>query len=82
MTIEQLRERTKVEWIGTCQYRVTITYRGRTYTCKSNNSLAWDRLDDDNYPDNYTVGTYTNKGAWLAFYDECKRCNRLGEYNY
>lgn len=82
MTIAEIKERTNVKWIGTCQYEVTIIYRGKTYKCKSNNSLAWDRLDDNNYPDNCMVGAYTNKGAWLAFYDECKRANRLGEYNY
>jgi len=82
MTLKQLKDRTTVVCIGTCQYRVTITYRGKEYTCKSNNSTAWDRMDDYNYPDNYVVGFYTNKGALQEFYDECKRANNLGEYNY
>lgn len=82
MTLKELRERTRVEWCGYGQYKVTITFHGKEYTCHSNNSLAWDRLDDDNYRDNEVSGNYTNKGAWMAFYDECKRKNSLGEYNY
>lgn len=77
MTLADIKEKTSVKWTGTSQYEVTIEYRGKTYKCKSNNSLAWDRLDDENYPDNYTVGLYTNKGAWLAFYEECKKKNNL-----
>lgn len=83
MTLQELKERVKVERAGGYgSYKVTITYRGKSYWCHSNNSLAWDRLDDDNYSDNEVNGFYTNKGAYLAFYDECKRKNHLGEYNY
>lgn len=71
MTIQEYRDRTKVERIGTCQYKVTITYYGKKYTCKSNNSTAWDRLDDDRYPDNYCIGFYTNKEAWSASMPDC-----------
>ena len=78
MTLQELRQRVKVQRDrGYCSYIVTITYRGKEYTCHSNNSLAWDRLDDDNYRDNEVGGFYTNKGAWQAFYDECKRNNGL-----
>lgn len=81
MTLDELRRRIKVERDkGFNLYKITITYRGKEYTCKSNNSLAWDRLDDDNYRDNEVNGFYTNKGAYLAFYEECKRKNNLGEY--
>lgn len=78
MNLQQLKNVVKVSReIGYCSYEVTITYRGKKYTCYSNNSLAWDRLDDDNYPDNKIVGFYTNKGAYQAFYEECKRKNNL-----
>lgn len=81
MTLDELRRRIKVERDkGFHLYKITITYRGKEYTCKSKNSLAWDRLDDDNYSDNEVNGFYTNKGAYLAFYEECKRKNNLGEY--
>jgi hypothetical protein len=84
MTLQELRQKVRVERDRGFfyLYKVTITYRGREYTCKSNNSLAWDRLDDDNYRDNEVNGFYTNKGAYKAFYEECKRKNNLGEYKY
>lgn len=78
MTLEQLRERVDVvRGFGHCCYVVTIIYRGKKYTCQSHNSLAWDRLEDDNYRDNEVNGFYTNKGAYLAFYKECIRANNL-----
>ncbi len=78
MTLKELKNRMSVRHAkGYCQYEVEITYRGKQYTCKSNNSLAWDRLDDGNYADTHVMGGYTNKGAWKAFYDECKRQNNL-----
>lgn len=83
MTLKEIKDRTTVRHgKGYCQYEVEITYRDRTYKCQSNNSCAWDRLDDDNYADNYVMGGYTNKGAWLAFYEECLRKNHLGKYQY
>lgn len=83
MTLEELKNRVRVRHSkGYCSYYVKITYRGKEYTCNSNNSLAWDRLDDENFRDNETNGFYTTKTAYQAFYDECKRKNRLGEYSY
>lgn len=82
MTLEQLQEKVDVvRGFGYNCYVVTITYRGKKYTCQSNNSLAWDRLNDDNYSDNVTIGGYTNKGAYEAFYEECKLKNNIGKYN-
>ena len=78
MTLTDLQNRVRVRrGHGYCSYIVTITYRGQEYECNSNNSLAWDRLDDYNYRDNEVNGFYTNKGAYQAFYDECKRKNGL-----
>ncbi len=83
MTLKQLKENTNVRHArGYNRYRVEITYRGQTYHCESNNSSAWDRLDDPNLSDNAVRYGYTNKGAWQSFYNECKRANHLGEYNY
>jgi len=83
MTLQELKERVKVARAnGYGCYKVTIVWHGREYECRSNNSLAWDRLDDDNYRDNEVNGFYTNKGAYKAFYEECKRKNNLGEYKY
>lgn len=77
MTLAEIKQKTSVYWFGISQYEVTIEYRGKAYKCKSNNSLAWDRLDDDRYSDSYRVGFYTNKEAWKSFYDECKSKNNL-----
>ncbi|MBP5722160.1 MAG: hypothetical protein J6X18_01050 [Bacteroidales bacterium] len=83
MTLQELKERVRVQRdCGYCSYKVTITYHSKEYSCHSNNSLAWDRLDDYNYRDNEVNGNYTNKGAYEAFYNECKQKNHLGEYNY
>lgn len=83
MTLKQLKEKVRVERAkGYCSYLVTLKYRGKEYTCHSNNSLAWDRLDDENYRDNQVASIYSNKGAYLAFYNECKRVNNLGKYKY
>lgn len=82
MTLQKLKARVRVERSGYGHYKVTIVYRGLKYTCHSNNSLAWDRLDDAGLTNRQVGGFYTNKGAYQAFYDECKRKNNLGEYNY
>lgn len=79
MTTKQLDERVSVGWIGTCQYRVEITFRGKAYTCRSNNSLAWDDMDREP-GDSYCY--YTRKQALQAFYDECCQKNHLGKYNH
>lgn len=81
MTLNELKHRVSVRHAsGDYQYDVEITYRGKQYKCKSINNIAWNRLDDDYYADNHSVCGYTNKEAWKAFYDECKRKNGLGEY--
>jgi hypothetical protein len=78
MTLNELKERVAVSRErGYNSYIVTIYYRNAYYQCHSKNSLAWDRLDDTNYRDNEVNGFYTNKGAYQAFYDECKRKNGL-----
>ena len=60
------------------RYMVEIYYRGKFYSCHSNNSLAWDRINsDDTTPARRLDGFYTLKSALKAFYDECKRKNGL-----
>lgn len=63
--------------IGTClrgQFTVTIKFRGNTYSCKSNDTTAYDCICDDDgefwyYP--------SKKQALLALWRECKRANNL-----
>ena len=83
MTLQELKRKTTVKrQNGYNCYLVTIDFYGKQYSCYSNNSLAWDRLDDPNLSDQQVSCSYTNKGAYEAFYEECKMKNGLGEYNY
>lgn len=64
--------------IGFNKFEVEIIHRNKLYRCQSNNSMAWDRiLEKDDINDNQVSGTYTLKGAFQAFYDECKLKNDL-----
>ena len=84
MTLQELKRKTSVKrQNGYNCYLVTIDFHGKQYSCHSNNSLAWDRISESYQLHEWEVSdTYTEKGAYLAFYDECKRVNHLGEYNY
>jgi hypothetical protein len=77
MTLQELEERVNVRRICTAQYKVTITYRGKEYTCKSNDTLAYDTLVS--YWNGDRVGYFyrSEKQAYMAFYNECKRANGL-----
>ena len=77
MTLEQLEERVNWQWTGYGTYRVTIVYRGKEYHCTSHNTLA-----SDDYQSDSRSYYKTDKQCLMAFYDECKRANHLGEYNY
>lgn len=81
-SLEELKKVTAVsKGVGYNEYVVGISYRGKNYVCISHNSLAFDRLDDEELSDNKSKGGYTNRQAWQAFYDECKRHNCLGEFD-
>ena len=81
MTLKELENKVRISRAsGHGQYRITIEYRGREYSCLSNNTLAYDSLphscsaggcwDDTNLP-------MTSKQALQCFWDECKRENGL-----
>lgn len=76
MTLKQFQDKVT---IGTClmgQIKVIIHYRGKVYSCKSNNTQAYDvirawlRWEDIPYG-------YTPKQAYQALWNECKRANLL-----
>jgi len=83
MTLKQLKEKVWIRSIsGYSTYQVEIKYRGQIYSCKSNNSLAWDRINSDDFvSDRESHGTYTLKGAYMAFYIECMSKNGLGGFS-
>lgn len=63
--------------IGTClrgQFDVEIEYRNKTYRCKSNNTLAYDCLRNN---DGELVYYTSEKQALLALWHECKSANNL-----
>lgn len=69
-------------YVGVClsgQFTIRIEYRGKTYSCKSNNTLAYDRYKNSDYflSDKQSMYGYTYKQALLAMYEECKRKNNL-----
>ena len=78
MTTKELKERVSWKWSGYGSYLVTITYRGKEYHCTSHNTLANDDYQEEGHRSYYK----TDRQCLLAFYDECKRANHLGEYNY
>lgn len=79
MNTEKLRRRISIRWKGYGTYRITIEYRGKTYSCTSHNSLAYDRIRGyaDSVSDRTVRDFYTFKGALKALWDECKRANGL-----
>lgn len=80
MTLKELKERVKaVHKIGYNNYKVTIVFRGKEYTCDSNNSMAWDAIEEPSWGSS-NILYYTEKQAYQALYDECKRKNQIGEY--
>lgn len=79
MNAKELFNKVQVKWAGYGQYEVTIQFRNKTYKCHSNNSLAW---DDRDWEPGDGPHHYTAKQAYQAFWDECRRKNRIGKYNY
>jgi hypothetical protein len=79
MTTKELKDRITIRFSGYGNYKVTIEYRGKLYSCTSNNTLARDRITGyaDEVPDRAIKDFYTFKGALLAFYNECKLKNGL-----
>lgn len=78
MNKKQLFEKVNVRSQGSGNYLVTIEYKGKQYSCHSNNSLAYDRIHNYMfYNDLERVYEYTCKKALQSFYDECKRKNNL-----
>lgn len=77
MTTQELRDRVRVKWCGYGQYEVRIKFRGKEYKCHSNNSIAFDRLDDRDHSELWEFLGYNNHRAWQSFYDECKMKNNI-----
>lgn len=71
MTLNELKSRVSLEWVGYGQYRVWTIHRGQRYTCISNNTLATDRIKSDDWvPERAVKGYYTLRGAYQALHYE------------
>lgn len=71
MTLRELENRVTIGVVLQGHFKVTIEYRGKSYSCISTDTLASDciRYDDKSY--------YTRKQAFQALYDYCKTKNDL-----
>lgn len=78
MSVNELEANLSITRVSTCEFKVTITYRGQKYSTISKNSNAYFRLyytpvlhSEECY------NGYTYIQALQAFYDECKTKNNL-----
>ena len=74
MTYKQLKARYNGStFTGYGHFRISFTIRGKEYTCTTTNTLAIDRVNDDD--DNRQYGKFyeTKKQALQALYNEVKQ---------
>lgn len=78
MTLDKLTDKVTVTGAAS-NYKVAIEFRGKIYTCRSNNSLAMDRIHEQSNLRDSQRGTdgLTLRQALEAFYNECKEKNNL-----
>lgn len=78
MTLEQLADRVTVSGAAS-NYNVTIEFRGKFYSCRSNNTLAMDRIHEQSALRDSQRGTagLTLRQALEQFYNECKEHNNI-----
>jgi len=75
MTTQELKNRITTIFSGYGHQKVTIEFRNKTYSCITTNTIATDRIGDEEIrPNAFYV---TEKQALLALWDECKRKNNL-----
>lgn len=78
-TLKDLKDCLSIDRMAPCNYKVKVNYRNKAYVCRSNNSLAWDRLSENDDIMDYKKGAggLTLKQAYQQFYDECLRSNGI-----
>ena len=77
MTTQELNSKISFRFSGYGHFKVTIEYRGQEYTCTTTNTMAIDRINDDNDGRSYEGFYSTKKQALLSLWEECKRANHL-----
>ncbi len=59
-------------------FRVTINYRGKEYSTRSNDTLAYDMIRSWERDEKPERGYYsTPRQAYIALWNECKQANNL-----
>lgn len=77
MTLKELSNKVDVRYEnGHGCYRVLIDYRGKYYSCTTNDSMAFDVISAWKRDDIPAWG-YTPKQAYEVLWNECKRKNGL-----
>lgn len=68
---------------GYGHFVIHITYRGKEYSCRSNNTVAYDRITSENFAINtYSrLNGYTLYEAYMSLYTECLSKNELGKFS-
>lgn len=78
MTTEQLKERyLGSSFKGRGQFKVGFTFRGKEYFTTTTNTMALDRIDDNEPERVYGAIYVTQKQALQSLYWEVKRSNNL-----
>lgn len=73
MNLDVLFDKIVIRRKGFGIYRISIFYRNKWYSVSSNNTLAYDRINNNYlYGEKQSVYGYTLRQAYLSFYNEVK----------
>lgn len=75
--LNQLERKVAFFSAGYGHQKISIIYRGKEYKCTSTNTIATDRIKDDNEGVDKNAYYTTKKAAYLSLYNEVKRANNL-----
>jgi hypothetical protein len=75
MTTQELKNRITIQFAGHGHFKVTIDFRGKKYSCTTNDTMAIDKIGDESK--DLKAFYVTEKQALTALYNECKRKNNL-----
>ncbi len=77
MNTTQLQKKVAFGFSHYGHYHITITFRGKVYSCTTTNTQATDRIIDDNDGINHDTYYSTKKQAFMSLFKECKQANNL-----
>lgn len=76
-TLNQLERQVAFFSAGYGHNKISIIYRRKEYRCTSSNTIATDRIKDDNEGIDNDKYYKTKKQAYLSLYNEVKAVNNL-----